>query len=124
MKREFWLLLLLAALASSATAQSLQQVKKQAARNWQFNPPSTGDRVDDNFWVVIVPIDYIISAGPTSPDTRGTWTQYVPGPLQTGPDWRRSQDDLAASDALVAGQIQMAGSGRRLLSSLDSEPAP
>lgn len=91
------------------------------ARDWQFNPPSTGDRIDDDFWVVIVPVDYFIG---TRQVDSGTWTQYVPGPLQSGPDWRRSQDDLTASDALVAGQIQMAGSGRRLLSALDGEPAP
>ena len=91
------------------------------ARDWQFNPPSTGDRIDDDFWVVIVPVDYFIG---TRQVDSGTWTQYVPGPLQSGPDWRRSRDDLAASDAMAAGQIQMAGSGRRLLSALDGDPAP
>ncbi|MCK9489314.1 MAG: energy transducer TonB [Xanthomonadales bacterium] len=93
----------------------------RAAGNWRFNPPTTGDRVNDDFWVVIVPIDYALIGLHT---TRGLWTQYVPGPLHPRPDWRQERSDLSGSDAMIAGQMQMAGGERRLLSALDDEPAP
>ena len=87
------------------------------AREWKFNPPTTGTHVDDEFWLVRVPIEYRFSNVPT---TGGPWEQYVPGPHNPGPpEWFEDTPAASASDAQVAGTIQMVGGERRLITPLE-----
>lgn len=87
------------------------------AREWKFNPPTTGTRVDDDFWLIRVPIQYELSDRVA---TAVQWQQYVPGPHNPGPqEWFKDTPAASASDAQVAGAIQMVGGERRLLTPLE-----
>lgn len=84
------------------------------ARGWEFDPPTTGALVDRDFWVIRVPIEYTLSDASASADA---WQRYIPGPRHPGPDWK-DFSGASDSDAMVAGQIQMVGNERRLLTPL------
>lgn len=85
------------------------------ARDWKFNPPTTGSRVDDDYWVIRIPIEYEIHGHAV---TAGNWEPYVPGPLHPAPDWIEDGAGASASDAMIAGGLQMLGNERRLLTPL------
>lgn len=85
------------------------------AREWKFNPPTTGPRADAGFWVIRVPVEFEIDGNAV---TAGTWETYVPGPLQPAPDWLKDATRSPASDAMTAGGVQMVGNERRLLTPL------
>lgn len=85
------------------------------AREWEFNPPTTGDQVDDDYWVVRIPVEYGMS-GQVASGPR--WQQYVPGPELDPPAWLRAVPGAPRSDAQVAGRIEMVGRERRLLTPL------
>ena len=87
------------------------------ARKWKFNPPTTGSRVDDDFWLIRIPIEYGLSDRVA---TGGPWEQYVPGPHNPAPqEWFKDMPGVSDSDAQVAGGIQMVGGERRLITPLE-----
>lgn len=88
-----------------------------AARGWTFVPPTTGKHAGEEYWTVRVPVEYDLSDPGSRRDTVGKWELYVPGPRQPEPDWLRSTS--SGSDAMLAGQIQMVGNERRLLTPLE-----
>ncbi len=85
-----------------------------AARDWTFVPPSTGQYVDEPFWTVRVPVDYRFRDGIAAQP--GQWEMYIPGP-RTAAEWLK-QDNEDQSDAMFAGDVQMVGNERRLLTPL------
>jgi len=87
------------------------------AKRWKFGPPTTGPHVNDPFWSVRVPIDYLLP-GQKRPEY-GQWEAYVPGPRQRIPWHGASEDNASAPDALAAGGVYQVGAGRRLLTPLD-----
>lgn len=93
--------------------EMLEKAALAAARDWTFRPPTAGDAVDDPFWSVRVPVDFVLD------DERnakyGAWQAYIPGPRQTAP-WL--EDEGSAPDALVAGGVYQVGEGPRLLTAL------
>jgi hypothetical protein len=88
-----------------------------AARRWTFMPPATGEQVDDPFWSLRIPVDYVIGNGSGS-DSYGKWETYVPGPRQAV-QWAREDD--GGNDAIVGGAMQQAGTGIRLLTPLQPQ---
>ncbi|MGY0633816.1 energy transducer TonB [Luteimonas sp. A478] len=85
------------------------------ARRWEFNPPTTGDQVDADYWVIRIPVEYGLSGQTASGPS---WQQYVPGPELAAPDWLHVVPGAPRSDAQVAGGIEMIGRERRLLTPL------
>lgn len=88
-----------------------------AAKYWKFAPPVKGEYVDDPYWTVRVPIDYLMH-GPRT-HKYGEWKSYVPGPRQQVP-WRELRDlPRFSPDTMVAGRgVYQAGTGVRLLTPL------
>lgn len=97
--------------------ESLAKASLAAARRWTFNPPSTGDRVDEDYWVTRIPVEYAIDDGRRRRSVAGNWEGYIPGPRQPRPGWAPERD--SGSDAVPAGSLAMVGNERRLLTSLD-----
>ncbi|WP_233614766.1 MULTISPECIES: energy transducer TonB [unclassified Stenotrophomonas] len=88
-----------------------------AARSWTFNPPTTGEDKDREFWTLRVPVTYAFD----SKETRyGRWSAYIPGPRQPAP-WKTGEDGKATgTDLLPEGGVYMVGrdDGPRLLTPL------
>jgi hypothetical protein len=54
-----------------------------AARQWTFNPPTTGKHAADKFWVARVPINFNLGEyGASSRPGYGQWDTYIPGPVE------------------------------------------
>ena len=86
------------------------------AREWKFNPPTTGALAGDDFWLIRIPIAYGFSDRVA---TGGPWEQYVPGPHNPAPrEWFAGKPEASDSDAQVAGGIQMVGGERHLVTPL------
>lgn len=83
-----------------------------AADDWTFEPPTEGDEVDDPFWLVRVPIAFLMAnqQGPKY----GEWENYLPGPRQSAP-WLGAIDTSLGADAVADGTIQPLGTGPKLL---------
>jgi hypothetical protein len=92
------------------------QATRRAARKWQFQPPTSGKHVDDQFWSARIAVAYYIAGD--EPEY-GQWQPYIPGPRQTIP-WLDSAGGDAASgpDAMIAGGVYQVGEGLRLLTPL------
>ncbi len=100
-----------------ALRNQFEKASLAAARRWTFTPPQVGDLVDDDSWVLRVPVDYAMGTGKPA---YGEWTSYVPGPRQPNP-WQDDRADQGFSpDALAAtGGIYMAtGNGLKLVTPL------
>ena len=91
--------------------EHFSKAASKAAWKWTFHPPTTGDHVDDAYWAVRVPVDFLLY-GETEPKY-GAWQAYLPGPRTTA-SWAQ---DEASSDAIVAG-IHPVGGGVKLLTPL------
>lgn len=90
----------------------------RAARRWTFAPPTSGADADELHWYVRVPVEY--GFDDAKPVAYGQWDIHVPGPRHAVP-WRalESLDGMRIpSDALIAGEIYQAGTGRVLLTPL------
>ncbi|RZA35063.1 MAG: energy transducer TonB [Lysobacteraceae bacterium] len=89
----------------------------QAAKQWKFAPPVKGEDMDDAYWTVRVPVDYILHAD--KQHRYGEWKSYVPGPRRQVP-WDELHDLPSFSpDTMVAGNgIYQASKGLRLLTPL------
>ncbi len=98
--------------------EMLAKAALKAAQGWTFNPPTKGDGVDEPYWSLRIPVDFI--APDQSQPEEGQWQAYVPGPRQQIP-WKADgdvgQDDDA--DAFAAGGVYPVGAGLRLLSVID-----
>ncbi len=89
----------------------------RAAKQWKFAPPVKGEDVDDAYWTVRVPVDYLMAAD--NQHRYGKWKSYVPGPRQQVP-WNELHDLPSFSpDTMIAGNgIYQASKGLRLLTAL------
>lgn len=96
--------------------RSFSEASLRAARGWTFNPPTTGELVDDDFWVARIPVEYNLSGDETRSGGVGSWQRYIPGPRAPQPAWVTRYD--SGSDAVEPGGIAMLGNERRLLTPL------
>lgn len=84
---------------------SLARAATFAARQWTFLPPTTGDSVDSESWVVRVPIDF---AYPDDPKPGyGEWSSYVPGPWTRVP-WAIQENAGFSPDLVPTGAVRTA----------------
>lgn len=90
-----------------------------AARRWRFAPPTTGDQVDDPYWSLRVPVEFTMGSEDIEDTSYGKWVAYVPGPRQSAP-WA-GPDEEEGNDAMTDGSFHQAGTGFRLLTSLQPE---
>jgi len=91
-----------------------------AARQWTFHPPTTGNQVDDPYWVVRVPVNYSLhetGMPPPAKDEYGRWKAYIPGPRQT-PPWISKTLAAEAPDAVPDGGIGTGDARLRLATPL------
>lgn len=96
----------------------LAKASVRSAREWTFNPPTTGEDKDRDFWTVRVPVNYFFDK---QSERYGRWSAYIPGPRQQAP-WKTGEETLAAgTDLLPEGGVYMVGraqEGPRLLTPL------
>ncbi len=84
----------------------------RGARKWAFAPPTRGELVGAEFWVVRVPVAFHLGE---PRDMYGEWQAYVPGPRQPAP-WNLGNEGIAFSpDTLAPGAAHQAGAGLKLL---------
>lgn len=89
----------------------------QAARSWAFDPPKAGPEVEQQFWSVRVPVDFVQLG--RSQTSYGEWDAYVPGPRNPAP-WQRAEERSRAADAIAADAIHYDNpNGPRLKTPLD-----
>lgn len=113
-------------LRSVGSARDMQRIRRQfseaalgAARKWSFQPPTTGDRVDDPYWTMRVPVDFSLGDGRGEREPLyGTWQGYLPGPRQHAP-WVAGDDAQGGADAVAAGAIYPLRSRFRLLTPIE-----
>lgn len=86
-----------------------------AARQWTFKIPTTGELAARSDWTARVPINFHIES-PRHGDTTRVWQTYVPGPYTPAPWAHRPGED--ARDAIAEGSLQTDGTGPVLLSKL------
>lgn len=91
----------------------------RAARGWNFNPPTTGDSVDDDHWLIRVPVDFVLLDAGEKPRKRGGWDTYIPGPRNMGMPWAQEKLKTAGSpDALPDNGVYPLRQGATLLTPL------
>lgn len=98
--------------------EMLADASINAARKWQFVPPTRGNSVDAEFWSVRVPVDFFMG---TQQPKYGRWVAYVPGPREKA-SW--VDQDLAemSPEAMIAGQPRQLGKdGLRLRTPLGGD---
>ena len=97
----------------------LTDASLQAARKWEFTPPTKGEEAEAPYWSVRVPVDYRFHG---TPDFEvGKWEAYVPGPRQSYP-WAENEAPGYSPEALAAGGVHMiGGNGLRLLTPLGEQ---
>lgn len=87
------------------------EVSINAARKWQFTPPTRGDDVGAEFWSVRVPVDFNMG---TKLPRYGRWVGYIPGPRQKA-GWVDQELAEMSPEAMAAGEPrQLGGEGLRL----------
>jgi hypothetical protein len=88
----------------------------RAAKQWTFNPPTTGKSATENSWLVRVPVDFILDGRGAAGAKRGGWDSYVPGPRNANMPWAREELKTAGSpDALSEGGVYSLQEGAKLL---------
>ncbi|SET12714.1 hypothetical protein SAMN05720615_102422 [Stenotrophomonas indicatrix] len=96
----------------------LAKASVRSAREWTFNPPTTGEDKDRDFWTVRVPVNYFFDK---QSERYGRWSAYIPGPRQQAP-WKTGEEiQVAGTDLLPEGGVYMVGraqEGPRLLTPL------
>src|SRR5690606_9561495 len=95
----------------------LAQSALRAAREWTFQPPTTGELAHLDAWSGRVTVNYLLD-GEEAADY-GQWRAYIPGPRHPAP-WLKDDEDAAntSPDTLLAGGFQMLGQGLKLLTPL------
>ncbi len=89
----------------------------EAARSWQFQPPTTGDLVDRPYWTVRVPINFqrpvrLLSYVDIQDHANyfvGRWDVYVPGPVTPIPWEIDPAEARRLPHALASGTIDTDG---------------
>jgi TonB family protein len=100
--------------------QVLARSAMRAARQWTFNPPTSGKWVDAEYWVARVPVNFNLRvAGMPQGGSYGQWQEYVPGPRQPIPWFDSKQVASTSADALPDGDIRQVDQGLRLKSPLN-----
>lgn len=87
---------------------------QRAAKAWTFQPPTAGESVRDESWVLRVPVVYRMEG--SAVPAYGQWEAYIPGPRQL-PAWAQPEREGVAfsPDALPEGGVYQAGHGLKLL---------
>ncbi|SFS18792.1 TonB protein C-terminal [Dyella sp. OK004] len=96
----------------------------QAAREWTYNPPTSGPHAKDEYWIARLPVAFNLhQIGRPATNHYGQWQGYVPGPKEPVPwlsKYPLANDDKgSAADALADNNVHMLGSGLRLVTPLD-----
>ncbi|HJU07729.1 MAG TPA: energy transducer TonB [Rhodanobacteraceae bacterium] len=78
--------------------RSLAQSALKAIAKWTFTVPTKGPYVNEDHWMVRIPVNFKIAG--RDPDTipYGHWDAYVPGPVNHV-SWVESEEHLAESSA-------------------------
>ncbi|MCD9126263.1 energy transducer TonB [Luteimonas fraxinea] len=102
-----------------AIRRGLEKAALDKAKEWTFSPPTTGDAVSSDYWVVRVPVDFTLSESGRRPadSAYGQWVGYVPG-AQTRPTWAMPDPPGFSPDALASGALHAGQSRFRLLTPL------
>lgn len=87
----------------------LEQASVQAARQWKFQVPTSGENAQAEHWQLRVPVRFTFGEDVPA-DKPGHWQPYIPGPRQHI-EWAADRG-RGYNSALAASQIQMVdGSG-------------
>lgn len=97
--------------------QLLAKSALRAARQWTFNPPTSGKGVDAEYWLARVPCNFRMRAD--RGESYGQWQAYVPGPRQPVPWFDDKQMASTSADALPDGDVQQVDQGLHLTSPLN-----
>ena len=89
------------------------------ARQWRFIRPTAGRFASRSDWTVRIPVRFF-SEGRMPPEL-GQWDFYIPGPRQEIPWDTGNGDGVDVDRPAMANDIELLGSGLRLLTSLDVE---
>lgn len=92
--------------------KTLGNAAMRASSEWKFSPPTRADEADAPFWIVRVPVDFMLASDKFP--RYGQWDPYVPGPRQSAP-WLGTIDTSLGADAVASGSIQPLGTGPKLL---------
>lgn len=84
----------------------LADASTDAAKAWQFTPPTRGAGSDAEFWSVRVPVDFFMG-GPQP--KYGHWVAYIPGPREKA-SWLNEDVAEGSPEAMIAGQPRQLGS--------------
>lgn len=93
-------------LTALGSAQQMQRIRNvltnaainQARREWTWTPPTSGDAVGREYWIVRIPVDFRL--GREMP-AYGSWVAYHPGEFSR-PDWASPVSPGFRPDALAA----------------------
>ena len=100
--------------------QVLANSALRAARQWTFDPPTSGKGVDAEYWLARVPVNFNLHIdGMPRNGGYGEWQEYVPGPRQPVPWFDNKQMASSSADALPDGDIQQVDQGLHLTSPLN-----
>jgi hypothetical protein len=89
----------------------------RAAKQWTFQPPTTGPEAAKDSWRVRVPVDFRLAGlpGVTQPKPGG-WESYIPDPTVRDVPWARDELRAAGSpDALPGNGVYSLRQGLQLL---------
>lgn len=88
----------------------LADASLRAVRQWTYTPPARGPWMDEPFWLVRHPVDFLFRGAETVED--GKWRAYVAGPRQSNPWSDRADADADSSpEAVATGGLHQVGSG-------------
>ena len=91
----------------------------RAARGWNFNPPTTCESVNDDHWLIRVPVDFVLLDAGQKPRKRSGWDTYIPGPRNMDMPWAQEKLKTAGSpDALPDNGVYPLRQGATLLTPL------
>ncbi|WP_199099851.1 energy transducer TonB [Dyella sp. ASV21] len=96
----------------SLLRKQFAEASLSAAKLWTYNLPTEGERMDDPYWVVRVPVNFGLTMGSmAAKEHYGTWHPYVPGPRAT-PPWisqalLSEAPDATPDDGLDAGNSRL-----------------
>ena len=96
--------------------ERLAKAAVDGAREWRFAPPTQGEAVSSEYWVVRVPVDFQLGGDRTA--GYGQWSTYHPGE-QTRPSWAAPTPPGFSPDTLVAGGVTPEVSRFKLLTPLE-----
>lgn len=83
--------------------QLLANASLDAARGWQFVPPTQGAGVDAPFWSVRVPVSFRLNSDSRTGNESGVWEAYIPGPRTPAP-WRGKGKEADFSPDALGGE--------------------